>query len=77
MLRAMSHRRRLPLLDAPSSGRSSPRCAATGPLEIAAAIAVVRERKAGTLEPPIVTPLNRSEIMLGKIAPCVPWVSCG
>ena len=35
------------------------------------ALAVVREREAGTLEQLIVTPLTRTEIMLGKIAPYV------
>ena len=40
------------------------------------AIAVVRERETGTLEQLIVTPLNRTEIMIGKIAPyvCVGFV---
>jgi len=38
-------------------------------LIITTAIAIVREREAGTLEQLIVTPLNRTEIMLGKIAP--------
>lgn len=38
-------------------------------LIIATAIAVVRERETGTLEQLIVTPLNRSEIMVGKIVP--------
>lgn len=40
-------------------------------LIVATAIAVVREREHGTLEQLIVTPLTRSEIMLGKIAPYV------
>ena len=40
-------------------------------LIITTAIAVVRERETGTLEQLIVTPLTRSEIMLGKIAPYV------
>ena len=35
------------------------------------AIAVVREREAGTLEQLIVTPLTRSEIMIGKISPYI------
>lgn len=38
-------------------------------LIITTAIAVVREREAGTLEQLIVTPLNRWQIMLGKITP--------
>jgi len=38
-------------------------------LIITTAIAVVREREAGTLEQLIVTPLNRWQIMTGKIAP--------
>jgi len=38
-------------------------------LIITTAMAVVRERETGTLEQLIVTPLNRSQIMLGKIAP--------
>jgi len=38
-------------------------------LIVTTAIAVVREREAGTLEQLIVTPLNRWQIMLGKIAP--------
>lgn len=40
-------------------------------LIVVTAIAVVREREAGTLEQLIVTPLTRGEIMLGKIAPYV------
>jgi len=40
-------------------------------LIIITAIAVVREREGGTLEQLIVTPLTRTEIMLGKIAPYV------
>jgi ABC-2 type transport system permease protein len=40
-------------------------------LIIMTALAVVREREAGTLEQLIVTPLTRSEIMIGKIAPYV------
>jgi ABC-2 type transport system permease protein len=40
-------------------------------LIIITAMAVVREREMGTLEQLIVTPLKRSEIMLGKIAPYV------
>ena len=40
-------------------------------LIITTAIALVRERETGTLEQLIVTPLRRSEIMLGKIAPYV------
>jgi ABC-2 type transport system permease protein len=40
-------------------------------LIVITAIAVVREREQGTLEQLIVTPLTRSEIMLGKIAPYV------
>jgi ABC-2 type transport system permease protein len=40
-------------------------------LIITTAIAVVREREAGTLEQLIVTPLTRTQIMLGKIAPYV------
>jgi ABC-2 type transport system permease protein len=35
------------------------------------ALSLVRERELGTMEQLIVTPLNRSEIMLGKIAPYV------
>jgi ABC-2 type transport system permease protein len=35
------------------------------------ALAIVREREAGTLEQLIVTPLTRTEIMLGKIAPYI------
>jgi ABC-2 type transport system permease protein len=38
-------------------------------LIITTAIAVVRERETGTLEQLIVTPLNRWQIMMGKIAP--------
>jgi len=38
-------------------------------LIITTAMAIVRERERGTLEQLIVTPLSRSEIMLGKIAP--------
>jgi ABC-2 type transport system permease protein len=38
-------------------------------LIITTAMAVVRERETGTLEQLIVTPLGRTEIMLGKIAP--------
>ncbi|HKQ56525.1 MAG TPA: ABC transporter permease [Candidatus Eisenbacteria bacterium] len=40
-------------------------------LIIMTALAVVRERETGTLEQLIVTPLTRSEIMIGKIAPYV------
>ena len=40
-------------------------------LIIMTALAVVRERETGTLEQLIVTPLTRTEIMLGKIAPYV------
>jgi len=40
-------------------------------LIVITAMAVVREREHGTLEQLIVTPLTRSEIMLGKIAPYV------
>ncbi len=40
-------------------------------LIVVTAMAVVREREHGTLEQLIVTPLTRSEIMLGKIAPYV------
>jgi ABC-2 type transport system permease protein len=40
-------------------------------LIVVTAIAVVREREAGTLEQLIVTPLTRSEIMIGKIAPYI------
>ena len=40
-------------------------------LIIITAMAIVREREFGTLEQLIVTPLTRSEIMLGKIAPYV------
>src|SRR5262249_5643938 len=40
-------------------------------LIIITAISVVREREQGTLEQLIVTPLTRTEIMLGKIAPYV------
>jgi len=40
-------------------------------LIVTTAMAVVREREHGTLEQLIVTPLTRSEIMLGKIAPYV------
>jgi len=40
-------------------------------LIVITAMAVVREREAGTLEQLIVTPLTRTEIMLGKIAPYV------
>ena len=40
-------------------------------LIIITAIAVVRERETGTLEQLIVTPLTRSEIMLGKIIPYI------
>ena len=40
-------------------------------LIIMTAMAVVRERESGTLEQLIVTPLTRTEIMLGKIAPYV------
>src|SRR5262249_4352079 len=40
-------------------------------LIIITALAIVREREYGTLEQLIVTPLTRSEIMLGKIAPYV------
>ena len=38
-------------------------------LIVTTAIAIVRERETGTLEQLIVTPLNRGQIMLGKIAP--------
>ena len=38
-------------------------------LTVVTAMAIVREREHGTLEQLIVTPLTRSEIMLGKIAP--------
>jgi ABC-2 type transport system permease protein len=40
-------------------------------LIVTTAMAVVREREHGTLEQLIVTPLTRSEIMFGKIAPYV------
>lgn len=40
-------------------------------LVIITSMAVVRERERGTLEQLIVTPLRRSEIMVGKIAPYV------
>jgi ABC-2 type transport system permease protein len=40
-------------------------------LMIVTALAIVRERERGTLEQLIVTPLSRSEIMLGKISPYV------
>jgi ABC-2 type transport system permease protein len=40
-------------------------------LIVVTALAVVREREHGTLEQLIVTPLTRSEIMLGKIGPYV------
>ena len=40
-------------------------------LIIMTALAVVRERETGTLEQLIVTPLTRTEIMLGKIGPYV------
>lgn len=40
-------------------------------LIIITAMSLVRERETGTLEQLIVTPLTRSEIMLGKIAPYV------
>ena len=40
-------------------------------LIVITAMAVVREREHGTLEQLIVTPLTRTEIMLGKIAPYV------
>ena len=40
-------------------------------LIIITAMAVVRERETGTLEQLIVTPLTRTEIMLGKIGPYV------
>jgi drug efflux transport system permease protein len=40
-------------------------------LIIITAMAIVREREAGTLEQLIVTPLTRTEIMLGKIVPYV------
>lgn len=40
-------------------------------LIVITAMAVVREREHGTLEQLIVTPLTRSEIMLGKISPYV------
>ena len=38
-------------------------------LIITTALGITREREAGTLEQLIVTPLNRTEIMLGKIGP--------
>ena len=40
-------------------------------LIVITAMAIVREREAGTLEQLIVTPLSRTEIMLGKIAPYI------
>ena len=40
-------------------------------LIVITAMAIVREREFGTLEQLIVTPLTRSELMLGKIAPYV------
>ena len=40
-------------------------------LIIITAMAIVREREAGTLEQLVVTPLTRTEIMLGKIAPYI------
>lgn len=40
-------------------------------LIIITALSLVRERETGTLEQLIVTPLTRSEIMIGKIAPYV------
>jgi len=40
-------------------------------LIIITAMAIVRERESGTLEQLIVTPLSRTEIMLGKIAPYI------
>ena len=40
-------------------------------LIVITAMAIVREREHGTLEQLIVTPLSRSEIMLGKISPYV------
>jgi len=40
-------------------------------LIVITAMAIVREREASTLEQLIVTPLTRTEIMLGKIAPYV------
>jgi ABC-2 type transport system permease protein len=40
-------------------------------LIIITAMAIVREREHGTLEQLIVTPLTRSELMIGKIAPYV------
>lgn len=40
-------------------------------LVIVTSMAVVRERERGTLEQLIVTPLTRTEIMIGKIAPYV------
>jgi ABC-2 type transport system permease protein len=40
-------------------------------LIVITAMAIVRERELGTLEQLIVTPLTRSEIMFGKIAPYV------
>jgi ABC-2 type transport system permease protein len=40
-------------------------------LMIITALSIVRERERGTLEQLIVTPLSRSEIMIGKIAPYV------
>ena len=40
-------------------------------LIVITAMSVVRERESGTLEQLIVTPLTRTEIMLGKIAPYV------
>jgi ABC-2 type transport system permease protein len=40
-------------------------------LMIITSVAIVRERERGTFEQLIVTPLSRSEIMIGKIAPYV------
>ena len=40
-------------------------------LMIITSLSIVRERERGTLEQLIVTPLSRSEIMIGKIAPYV------
>ncbi|HET7226708.1 MAG TPA: ABC transporter permease [Candidatus Eisenbacteria bacterium] len=40
-------------------------------LMIITSVAIVRERERGTLEQLVVTPLTRSEIMVGKIAPYV------
>lgn len=40
-------------------------------LILVTAMAIVRERERGTLEQLIVTPINKTELMLGKIAPYV------